>query len=189
MLAFSLVDGVMVRFLTYDDVNRITEYYQKNRIFLQEWEPIRGESFFEYEGWSRRLSQLSQLHKHHLAYYFVMVDTNKDVICGVLNLSNLIQYPFYACQLGYSIDEDYQGQGLMSLAVKSVVQWLFEYRGYHRVIAGYMTKNKRSERVLNKCGFEREGLAKSYLLINGCWEDHILMANINQDWIAPDASE
>ena len=52
----------------------------------------------------------------------------------------------------------------MPLAVNSIVRWLFESKGFHRVIAGYMPKNKRSERVLEKCGFEQEGLAKAYLL-------------------------
>lgn len=54
----------------------------------------------------------------------------------------------------------------------------------HRIMAGYMPSNKRSEAVLMKMGFQREGYAKNYLLINGKWEDHNLTALINPDWRA-----
>ncbi len=52
----------------------------------------------------------------------------------------------------------------------------------HRIAASYMPHNKRSEAVLKHMGFEREGFAKDYLLINGKWEDHILTALHNPNW-------
>jgi len=33
--------------------------------------------------------------------------------------------------------------------------------------------------VLRRCGFQVEGLAPAYLLINGKWEDHVLTSIIN----------
>ena len=42
-----------------------------------------------------------------------------------------------------------------------------------------MPRNKRSERVLKRLGFAREGLAKSYLKIAGRWEDHVLTSLVN----------
>ncbi len=69
----------------------------------------------------------------------------------------------------------------MTTAVGLVVDWLFK-EGFHRVMAGYMPRNKKSESILHQCGFEKEGVAKSYLLINGQWEDHILTSKINLNW-------
>jgi ribosomal-protein-alanine N-acetyltransferase len=42
-----------------------------------------------------------------------------------------------------------------------------------------MPENERSANLLKTLGFEREGYAKRYLLINGQWEDHVLSALIN----------
>jgi len=42
-----------------------------------------------------------------------------------------------------------------------------------------MPKNTRSANLLKTLGFEQEGYAKNYLLINGRWEDHVLNALIN----------
>jgi ribosomal-protein-alanine N-acetyltransferase len=48
-------------------------------------------------------------------------------------------------------------------------------------MANHMLANKRSEALLQGLGFEREGVAKSYILINGKWEDHVLNSLINPD--------
>ncbi|KFN17466.1 hypothetical protein JM66_20365 [Aeromonas bestiarum] len=37
----------------------------------------------------------------------------------------------------------------------------------------------RSGALLERLGFEREGLARDYLMINGRWEDHVLTARLN----------
>jgi ribosomal-protein-alanine N-acetyltransferase len=46
-------------------------------------------------------------------------------------------------------------------------------------MANYMPENKRSARVLEKLGFEKEGMARDYLKIAGEWRDHVLTAKIN----------
>ena len=171
-----------MRFLDYTDVDRITEYYCRNRAYLAPWEPMRSDDFFHRKGWSYRLTQLSKLQHCDWAYYFVILDNRHDEICGVVNISHIIHYPFFACHLGYSLSESHQGKGTMTTAVGLVVDWLFD-EGFHRIMAGYMPRNKKSAWVLEQCGFEKEGLAKSYLLINGQWEDHILTSKINPDWI------
>ncbi|WP_432490651.1 GNAT family N-acetyltransferase, partial [Flavonifractor plautii] len=44
----------------------------------------------------------------------------------------------------------------------------------HRIEAASIPSNQPSIRVLERSGFEREGLARQYLKINGHWSDHIL---------------
>jgi ribosomal-protein-alanine N-acetyltransferase len=51
----------------------------------------------------------------------------------------------------------------------------------HRVEAACIPDNIRSIRVLEKAGFQREGLLRSYLRINGAWQDHYLYARIVDD--------
>lgn len=179
------IDDIKVRLITSKDAYRITAYYQRNRAFLQPWEPLREEAFFTVAGWEKRLSQLAELHKHKLAYYFVLVRKGSDEICGVINFSNLVRHPFYACHVGYSLDEHCQGQGIMRRALDAAVEWMFEEQHFHRVMAAYMPRNEKSAAVLRAAGFEKEGHAKDYLLINGRWEDHILTARTNPDWVQP----
>ena len=43
-----------------------------------------------------------------------------------------------------------------------------------------MPRNTASLRVLEKCGYRPEGLARRYLRINGVWENHIHMVRLNE---------
>ncbi|WP_281222188.1 ribosomal protein S5-alanine N-acetyltransferase [Photobacterium sanguinicancri] len=176
------VDDLKIRLIGNKDAELITAYYQKNRAYLQPWEPLREEHFYTLEGWEKRLIQLTELQKHHLAYYFIIFKAGSEEICGVVNFSNLVKHPFHACHVGYSLAEHSQGLGIMRRAVAATVQWIFEEHNFHRVMAGYMPRNDRSAKVLSSLGFEKEGYAKDYLLINGAWEDHILTSKINPNW-------
>ena len=86
---------------------------------------------------------------------------------------------FKACDLGYAIDQAHEGQGLMQEVVAAGIDYLFRERGLHRIMASYMPANRRSGALLARLGFEQEGYARDYLMINGRWEDHILTALLN----------
>ncbi|KJG40573.1 ribosomal-protein-alanine acetyltransferase [Photobacterium angustum] len=180
-----VLDDIKIRLISSQDVAKITTYYQKNRDFLKAWEPTRNELFFLELGWQKRVEQIATLHRHEMAFYFVIEDRSTDEIIGVINYSNLVKFPFHACHVGYSLDQDYQGRAIMRRALKETVNWMFEVKGFHRIMAAYMPHNKRSASVLHSVGFEEEGLAKAYLLIDGKWQDHVLTSLINQQWTAP----
>ena len=69
----------------------------------------------------------------------------------------------------------------MSEALQLVVRFAFDTLRLHRVEAACIPDNARSIRVLEKAGFRREGLLRSYLRINGVWQDHYLYALISGD--------
>jgi len=51
----------------------------------------------------------------------------------------------------------------------------------HRLEAACIPVNLASIRLLTKCGFRQEGLARRYLKINGRWEDHLLFGRLADD--------
>ena len=59
--------------------------------------------------------------------------------------------------VGYIADVNHQGKGYITEAVKAVVRVLFENLGVHRVQADCHEANERSWRLLERCGFQREG--------------------------------
>ncbi|GJA95297.1 hypothetical protein KAM358_31290 [Aeromonas caviae] len=67
----------------------------------------------------------------------------------------------------------------MQEVVAAGIDHLFRERGLHRIMASYMPANLRSGALLERLGFEQEGYARDYLMINGRWEDHVLTALIN----------
>ncbi|WP_306170166.1 GNAT family N-acetyltransferase [Shewanella sp. UCD-KL12] len=117
------------------------------------------------------------------AVHFVALPINDDPdfaeIIGVCNFTNIVRGPFQACHLGYSVAEKYQGQGLMHEILHAGIDYMFDELKLHRIMANYMPAKTRSGKLLQTLGFEKEGVAKSYLKIAGKWQDHVLTAKVN----------
>ncbi|EJA8914550.1 ribosomal protein S5-alanine N-acetyltransferase, partial [Escherichia coli] len=96
--------------------------------------------------------------------------------------SNVVRGSFHACYLGYSIGQKWQGKGLMFEALSAAIRYMQRTQHIHRIMANYMPHNKRSGDLLARLGFEKEGYAKDYLLIDGQWRDHVLTALTTPDW-------
>jgi ribosomal-protein-alanine N-acetyltransferase len=100
-------------------------------------------------------------------------------IIGNVSFTNIVRGVFQACHLGFRIDQDYQGHGLMREALTVSLAFAFNELGLHRVMANYRPENQRSGRLLRRLGFAVEGYARDYLLLDGQWRDHILTSLIN----------
>ncbi|AIA71313.1 ribosomal-protein-alanine acetyltransferase [Pectobacterium atrosepticum SCRI1043] len=178
-------DRLVVRLAHEHDAWRLAEYYSENRDFLKPWEPVRDASHCYPSGWQARLSVINEMHKQGSAYYFLLLDLNENEVCGVANFSNVLRGSFHACYLGYSLGQKWQGQGLMYEALQSALCYMQRQQHMHRIMANYMPHNQRSGNLLTRLGFEREGYAKDYLLIDGKWQDHVLTALTNAEWKSP----
>ncbi|ELG2043326.1 ribosomal protein S5-alanine N-acetyltransferase [Vibrio fluvialis] len=176
-------DGeIILRTAEFDDSARISNYFTVNRDYLKPWEPKREEAFFSELGWQQRLIKLSELHKMSLGFYLLIIDADSDEMLGTISFSNISRFPFYACNVGYSLAEQAQGKQIMTRALKMACDYMFNEQNLHRVMASYMPHNKRSEAVLQRLGFVHEGQAKDYLLIDGQWQDHNLTSLVNPNW-------
>ncbi|MEO1552878.1 MAG: ribosomal protein S5-alanine N-acetyltransferase [Pseudomonadota bacterium] len=154
-------------------------YYLENADHLDDWEPARSDDFHSVSAWRMRLQAVSEDHQAERALKLVIRDRESGRVFGVCNYTNIVRGSFQACHLGYSLAQSAQGQGIMYEALAASLHYVFTRLNLHRVMANYMPENQRSERLLTRLGFEREGLAKRYLEINGSWRDHVLTAKIN----------
>jgi ribosomal-protein-alanine N-acetyltransferase len=81
---------------------------------------------------------------------------------------------FQSCSLGYWVSADANGRGLATRAVREIAGIAFGGLGLHRIQAATLLDNARSQRVLERNGFVRIGMAPAYLNIAGRWQDHFL---------------
>ncbi|MGY5771718.1 ribosomal protein S5-alanine N-acetyltransferase [Vibrio antiquarius] len=182
-IAVHKLDGdLLLRTAEIGDADMIAEYFQANREYLKPFEPKREEAFFSVNGWLQKLIKLNELHRMGLGYYCLLVRASSGEMLGTISFSNLSRFPFYSCNVGYSLAEKAQGHGYMRRGLTMACDYMFNVQKLHRIQAGYMPHNKRSESVLEHVGFDREGYAKDYLLINGEWQDHVLTSLINPNW-------
>lgn len=84
--------------------------------------------------------------------------------------------------IGYTLDPDFQGKGYAVEAVGAVIAWLFRRKHVHRIAATIDPRNSASARVLERCGFEYIGTARSAAFVRGEWTDDARFSLLEPDW-------
>ncbi len=87
------------------------------------------------------------------------------------------------CEIGYTIDVKYQRKGYGKEAVCGVLDYLLLKLKKHRVIASLDPENSASIRLLESIGFRKEGLMQKSVFVNNRWEDDLVYALLNDEWI------
>ena len=101
---------------------------------------------------------------------------------GEVTLSSIQRGPFQNGSIGYWIDQELAGQGLVPEAVVVVLQFAFETLRLHRIEIAIIPRNSASRRVADKLELRNEGTALGFLEINGTWEDHVRYAMTSEEW-------
>lgn len=167
-----------------DDLSAIKDFEDRNRSHLKKWEsthsasdqPTHNEIQKRLENWIKECEQGKSVR------FLIRPKDDSNKVIGFCNYTQIFHGAFQACYLGYKIDYEYEGKGIMFEALEASIKYVFEELGLHRIMANYMPINLRSAKLLHRLGFMIEGYAKNYLLINGQWEDHILTALSIEQW-------
>jgi ribosomal-protein-alanine N-acetyltransferase len=85
-------------------------------------------------------------------------------------------------EIGYDLWPDYWGQGLMPEVLQALIGFGFEKMDLNRVEATTHTENQRSQRVLAKLGFQREGLLREYYCRDGVYNDQVQFSLLRREW-------
>lgn len=167
---------INLKSFTPDCAEELLAYYIKNKEHLSCYEPTRDNSFYTIEAQKDILLE---------SYKNLMNGTGIDLgiytdnkLIGKIKISNIVYGVFKSGIVGYSLDEDYQGNGYMTEALTLVLKYAEEDLDLHRLEASALIDNDRSKAVLIKCGFKRIGINEKYLFINGAWRDHITFYRI-----------
>jgi [ribosomal protein S5]-alanine N-acetyltransferase len=170
--------NIYIRQLNIDDAEDLLQLQVENKDFFEKYAMERSPDFYTLESQLKRLQMMDENAKQDLDYFFGIF-TNENSLIGTINLFAVMRGFIQSAFVGYFLDQRHNGKGYTTEAVKLIVKYSFEELKLHRVEAGVMPHNIGSIRVLEKAGFEKEGLARKNVKINGKWEDHQQMAIVN----------
>lgn len=153
----------------------------ESRDHLAPWEPQWAADELTRAAFRRRLRRYQWEMQEDLGYAFLIFRRDDDALLGGITLSNVRRGVSQAAAIGYWMGLPHAGQGYMTDAVRTVTTYVFDTLALHRLEAACIPSNGASIRVLQACGFVREGLARQYLKINGAWQDHMLFALLASD--------
>jgi len=174
--------GLRLRAPVMADFPQWADLREHSRGYLTPWEPIWPSDDLTRAGFRRRLRRYAEDTAADRAYPFLVFRESDDVLVGGVTLANVRRGIVQAGTVGYWVGQPYAHQGVMTAALRVLLPTLFGELSLHRIEAACIPSNTPSVRVLEKCGFTREGLARRYLCINGIWQDHFLYGMLHEDF-------
>lgn len=164
-----------------DDFGEWVRLRRNSRDFLQPWEPqwprdhLAPRSFRRRVRWARAEAEAGR------SLSLLMFTRYPSRMVGGITLSNIRRGPSQCGTLGYWVGEDYARKGYMTEAIEVVMDHAFEEMGLTRLEAACLEENMASRGLLTACGFRFEGVARSYLEVNGAVRDHMLFSRVKSD--------
>lgn len=174
-------DAVYLRLPTVSDYAVWVNERSDSRAFLKPWEPTWSTEDLTRAAFKRRVRRVQREAADQIGFAFLIFRTDDDALLGGVTLSKIRRGVAQSCSLGYWMSVRHAGRGYMRRAVDLVLEFAFGDLRLHRVEAACIPGNARSLGLLEKAGFVREGYARRYLLIDGRWQDHVLLSRMADD--------
>lgn len=173
-------ERLQLRILHPNEAEKVLFFYSQNQEHFEPWEPERDVNFYTLSYQRLSLSiEYNLMQQGKLLRYWVFSKDDPRRIIGSVNFYNIVKGSYFACQLGYKFDHRDVGNGYAAESMREAMKYLFADYEIHRIEANIMPSNLRSIHLVQKLGFQYEGLAISNIKINHKWEDHARYAYIN----------
>ena len=159
-----------------------SELRSASRAILQPWEPAWSDDAVGKAAFRRRLARYALDWRDDEGYAFFVFDNLDGELLGGIGLSNVRRGVAETASLGYWTGQRFTRKGYMTEALRLMLIFAFERLRLHRVEAACLPTNLPSRGLLAKSGFREEGYARKYLCIDGIWQDHVLYAQLREEW-------
>ncbi|AQS46995.1 MULTISPECIES: GNAT family N-acetyltransferase [Thioclava] len=174
-------DRMILRPPQHGDYRPWASLREDSRAFLTPWEPSWSSDHLGRKAFSNRVYWAARAIANGTAVPVFLFSRRDETFLGAITLDNIRRGPAQAGTLGYWIGQRHARQGYMREAIEAVVHYAFTKLDLSRIEAACLPENAASRGVLEKSGFKYEGVAQSYLQINGRWRNHVLYSNLRSD--------
>ena len=168
----------LLRLPQYSDFRQWHGLRSESRRFLQPWEPTWRPDELTEGSFRTRVIRNGQEFSSGTAVALLVFKQPEMLLLGGLTIGYIRRGAAQSCMIGYWMGERYAAQGHMSAALKLVIPYIFNGLQLHRIEAACIPDNFKSIRLLENAGFQRKGLLREYLKINGEWRDHAMFSLI-----------
>ena len=164
-----------------EHAGEVVAFYDRNFDHFAPWNPALPLGFHTEAFWVAQLARnRADLEQGRSCRFFLWDD--RDRVVGSANVFNIVRGALQCANIGYALDKDHEGQGLMSEGLRAVIAYAFKDMGLHRLQADHLPHNHRSAALLRRLGFRVEGYARDFLLMaDGAWHDHVRTALVRQE--------
>jgi ribosomal-protein-alanine N-acetyltransferase len=176
-----LTARLSLRLPEHRDFREWAKLRHESKAFLSPWEPIWAPDHLSRASFTNRVYWSQRAVKNGNAVPLFVFHKEAGQLVGAITLDNIRRGPSQVGTIGYWVGQQYARQGFMSEAIIAMVAHAFGALDLSRVESACLPDNLASRGVLEKAGFKYEGVAQSYIQINGRWRNHVLYAALRGD--------
>lgn len=150
----------------------------KNRKYLQPWLPWVPSVKIEQDS----ISYIVKANKE--------IANNKGLELGIWSYNKLVgclglhglSQENRSGSLGYWLDQDHQGEGIMTRSIRALLDYLFTGFNLNRIVLEACIENIPSCAVAERLGFTKEGIARQSEFVNGRFLDYQVYSILKSEW-------
>ena len=179
-------DRLVLGELTHDDIDVVLKHFANEEVArYQDAHPTKNtEEARQIIDWGKNLV------KSKMGALWGIFRREDDSFLGQVNCvfraDNNFTMNVHRAEIGYDLTPQYWGKGYMSEAVASVIPYIFSSTPIDRMEATIHPENIRSHNVVERAGFQKEGVLRRYVLWEGEHWDMVLYSLLKQEWEAKD---
>ncbi|WP_428928191.1 GNAT family N-acetyltransferase [Marinibacterium sp. SX1] len=166
---------------THSDFRAWTSLRRESHDYLTPWEPTWAHDHLTRKAFTNRVYWAQRSVASGSALPLFLFRREDEVLVGAITLDNIRRGPAQAGTLGYWTGKPFARMGFMREAIGGVVHFAFTRLDLSRIEAACLPENAASRGLLESSGFKYEGVAQSYLQIDGRWRTHVLYASLRSD--------
>lgn len=159
-----------LRWLTSTDIPALYAVFSDEDV-NRYWDGWRMTSLADAEAY---LAEIEDCFRRRTLFQWGIADRAGRIV-GTTTLLNLSEKHGRA-EIGFAVGRAHWGQGLGRDSAATLIRFAFDELGLHRIEADADPRNDRSLRLLERLGFEREGLMRQRYCANGEWQDAVFLA-------------
>lgn len=164
---------LILKVLGPDYASDVLRFYKNDRELFEAFEPDRSPNFYT-ESHQRNLlrAEYGLSLKLVQVRFYVFLKESPDTIIGTVCLYDISNI-YSRADIGYKFASKFHHKGYAYEAVEKLLDIAFMELNLHRVCARVQEENQPSIRLLAGLGFEKEGICRHYMRLNGHWIDHL----------------
>jgi ribosomal-protein-serine acetyltransferase len=178
MFRREVAPGIEIKLFEPGEEHAVFAVVERNRQYLREWLPWvdRTHSAADIRAFIDRAILKFETAQAPDAGIWVDGAFAGTVGCHPIDWANR------SSSVGYWVDAARQGQGLVTRATATLLDYLFHEQRLHRVEIRCGTGNHRSCAIPNRLGFTREGIAAEAECVGERWIDLVVWSMLDRNW-------
>ncbi len=178
MFRMQVNEEVSLKLLEMEDAKEIFALVDESREYLREWLPwvdhMKNEKDYEpvIEMWLKQFSS-------HDGYQAGILYNGK--LAGMVGFHG-IDWSNKKASIGYWLAKNFQGNGIMTTAVKGLIDQAFQEYELNRVEIQCGVENKKSRAIPERIGFKQDGIIRDAEYLYDHFHDTILYSLLAREW-------